>query len=87
MIEEYELFYRDGPTKVQVVISDVRTGCWNGDSGNLQLEGILSGETEHNLVFDSLRPLNINTQNRYMKGFDSSRAFLRKKQIALLYVV
>lgn len=85
MSEEYEPLYKNGPTKVQVVTSNVRTGSWKGDSSNLQLEGILSGETEHNLVFDSLRPLNL--KNVFMKSFDSDKAFLRKEQVALLYAV
>ncbi len=83
MSEEYKPLYKNGPAKVQVVTSNVRTGSHRGDSSNLQLEGILSGETENNLVFDSLRPLNTS----YMLLFHSEKAYLRKDQVALIYTV
>lgn len=85
MGEEYKPLYENGPAKVQVVTSNIRTGSSRGDSSNLQLEGILNGETENNLVFDSLRPLNMKTY--YMDEFNTGKAYLRKDQIALIYVV
>ena len=85
MSEEYKPLYEHGPAKIQVVTSNIRTGSYRGDSSNLQLEGILSGETENNLVFDSLRPLNL--KEDYMDKFNSDKAYLRKDQVALLYAV
>lgn len=83
MKNEYREFYKPGPKKVHIITKNIRTGMRDGHSANLQLEGILSGETEDNLVFDSLRPINISS---YIKNFSSKKALMRKDEVAILYV-
>lgn len=83
MKSEYREFYKAGPKKVHIITKNIRTGMRNGHSANLQLEGILSGETEDNLIFNSLRPINI---SNYIKNFSSKKALIRKDEVGVLYV-
>jgi len=85
MNEEYKPLYENGPTSVGLVLARTQTGSNRGDSRNLQLEGILSGETDTNLIFDELESVNEDTS--YMKTIKASKSLVRKEYIAMIYQI
>jgi len=82
MMDEYKPLYESGPTSVGLVLTETRAGDESGDTKSLHLRGMLSGETEGNLVFDELRSLNIAKNSNPVVG---SKAFVRKSLIATIY--
>ena len=85
MDDEYKILYENGPIKVGLVLVRTQGGSYRGDSGDMQFEGILSGETETNLVFDRL--VGVNIDKEYMKEVDASKSLIRKQYIAVIYQI
>jgi len=85
MEEKYKLLYEDGPTRVGLVLVKTQTGSYRGDSKNLQLEWVLSGETDRNLVFDEL--CSIDCVNEYIQKIDALKSLVRKEYVATIYQI
>ena len=85
MYEEYKSLYEHGPIKVGLVLGRTQTGSHHGDSKNLQLEGILSGETNTNLIFDELNSISVDAN--YIKKIEGSKALVRKEYVAVIYQI
>jgi hypothetical protein len=93
--EEYKYLYGDGPIKVGLILRDTRVGVGNegdkGDSGNLQLEGILTGETIATLQFKEIKSSNAPEISKYFHPhifkFFGGKGQIRKDQISIIYEI
>ena len=78
---EYSYLYENGPVEVKLLLAGTATGAEY--RANVQLRGVLSGETEKNLVFDSIRLLNCGPM--YVIG--GGKSLVKKDLVAVIYQV
>jgi len=84
---EYKPFYENGPTKVGLLLAETQLGATNKrSSSSVALEGMLSGETKDNLIFDSIKCLNL-TYDHSTTINKSKKAFVKKKYVSFIYEI
>jgi hypothetical protein len=88
---EYKRFYQPKSVRVTLILKDIYVGAssdQNGNSGNLQLEGKVIGETENNIEFEEIRSTNAlevdDTFNGVTEAFDGKYTMIQKSLIAVI---
>ena len=90
MIEnsEYSFLYQRGPVRVGLILRRTNTGGGRNNA-NLQLEGIIRGETRNTLVFESLKAVNCYVEKGadYVNSFDGGKSSVPKSSVAVIYEI